>query len=302
MDTRPMQILGIDIGGTKTSFAVVSFPACRIVLRREIATPAVPLSGAPFLASVVAVAGEMADAGADRCDAIGVGICELVTLAGDSGHRVNWQGLPVQESFGRIGPTVIESDVRAAALAEAHFGAGRSFKSSLFVNIGTGISACWIWDGEPHRGANGHALCFASSPIAASCHRCGADNSYILEDFAGGAGLKERYRKRTGREVAGVGDILALAARGDKEAAEVIDTAATALASSIGMAINLLDPEALIVGGGLGVQEGRYRDRLLQELRRHIWSLAAQKLPILTAALGSDAGVIGAAAAARHLT
>jgi glucokinase len=68
-----------------------------------------------------------------------------------------------------------------------------------------------------------------------------------------------------------------------------------ALGSSIGWLVNVLDPEAVIVGGGLGTAGGQYWDMMVDSVREHVWSAASRDLPVLMAALGPDAGLIGAA-------
>lgn len=298
MQRKPAQILGIDIGGTKTALAIVSFPEGRILTERVLPTPAGRASSVDFLATVVAAAEGLAQA--TQYQAIGIGICELVDRSGRIGsrHRVDWQDLPVQVHFERLAPTLIESDVRAAALAEAGWGVARDLPDFLFINVGTGISTSWVRDGEPHQGVNGHAIAFASSAFSCRCTQCGAGIAGIIEDIAGGAGLADRFRERTGGSIESAHAVVKLAAAGDKAASDLLGEASKALGSGIGMAVNLLDPGAIVLGGGLGAAPGLYQDWIVAETRAHIWSDVARELPILAARLGGSAGVIGAAAAA----
>jgi glucokinase len=78
----------------------------------------------------------------------------------------------------------------------------------------------------------------------------------------------------------------------------VISDAAMATGALIGQMINMLDPEAVVIGGGLGLAGGLYGDRLAAAIRQHVFAEDARRLPILAAALGPDAGIIGAALAA----
>ena len=104
-------------------------------------------------------------------EAIGVGICELVDCEGRiaSANCIQWQDEPVQEKLSSIAPTVIEADVRAAALAESMFGAGKAFHNFLYVTVGTGISCCLMLDGTPYLGVRGASGTMASSPLAIPC-------------------------------------------------------------------------------------------------------------------------------------
>src|SRR5262249_11256337 len=91
-------------------------------------------------------------------------------------------------------------------------------------------------------------------------------------------------------------EVLAVAAAGDREAVHVAASGGAALGTSVGFLANVLDPEALIVGGGLGLASGLYWDSFVVSTRGHIWAEERGGLPILPAGLGTDAGVIGAAA------
>jgi glucokinase len=294
---------GIDVGGTKTALCVASFPEARLLHRAVLDTPSGAASGAAFLERVAAEAADLMDravAAGTPCRAIGVSICELVDLDGNvtSAHRVHWQGLKAQERFAALAPAEIEADVRAAALAEARWGAGRDYDQFLYLNIGTGISTCWVKDGVPHAGARGNALALASSPISFTCLRCGHEGSYILENVAGGAGLVKEYAARSGAAVTSARDVLTAAERGDAVARQVIDRATRALGVSLGLAVNVLDPEAIVVGGGLGSARGLYWNGLVEATRAHVWSAATRTLPIRPAALGADSALLGAAARA----
>src|SRR4029078_441092 len=127
------------------------------------------------------------------------------------GHAIAWHGVPVQQRFRRIGPAVVEADVRAHALAEARYGAGRSFQLFAFVTVGTGISCCLVQAGKPYAGARGNALILASSPLTTACTTCGTLLRPVLEEFASGPALVARYNQSTGRYVARAEDVIAAA-------------------------------------------------------------------------------------------
>jgi glucokinase len=251
--------------------------------------------------------------------AIGVDVCELVDPHGcvTSSHTVAWAGLPVREAFSAIAPAVVEADVRAHALAEAHLGAGRGLATFVFVTVGTGISSCFVQHGVPHAGARGNALILASTPHTTTCTACGATLRPVLEEIAGGPGLVALYNQAlaahgpTGLPPAHrAEEVLAAAAAAastetatisaarSAAAATAIHTAATALGVALGWLVNVLDPEAIVIGGGLGSASGPYWDAVVAATRAHIWSEVSRELPILPAALGPDAGLIGAALAA----
>lgn len=301
--SAPGWTVGIDVGGTKTALCVARFPEARIIHRAVLDTPAGAASGTALLERVAAGAADLmarAAAGGTPCRAIGVSICELVDLDGNvtSAHRVHWQDLKAQERFAALAPAEIEADVRAAALAEARWGAGRGYDQFLYLNIGTGISTSWVKDGVPHAGARGNALALASSPISFTCPHCGEEGCYVLEDVAGGAGLAVEYAALSGAPVASARDVLTAAEGGDAKARQVIDRATRALGVSLGLVVNVLDPEAIVIGGGLGSAGGPYWEGLVAATRTHVWSADTRTLPIRPAALGADSALLGAAARA----
>lgn len=296
-------VLGIDIGGTATRLGLVETKTGRIGKRASLPTPQREGAGEAFLNTVTDRAIELASAAAMPIAAVGLGLCELVSVDGliESGHRVPWQGLAVADRFGHIAPVTIESDVRAAALAEAQFGAGRGLDPFLYVNVGTGVSAVLVQGGAPYRGAHGHGLVIASGPTTYVCPSCGKRHETVLEDIAGGAGLSAEYAKASGHPAITTPEIVDRAAAGEPLARKLIAAAAEALANTLGPLLGLTDPAALIIGGGLGAVPGPYLDALVPQVRRHVWSEKTRAIPIVQSALGGDAGLIGAGLAARSL-
>jgi glucokinase len=235
-----------------------------------------------------------------RVSGIGIGVCELVDLEGNvvSENCIAWKGVAVRERLSKLAPTVIEADVRAAALAEAMFGAGKPFNQFLYVTVGTGISCCLMLDGKPFTGAHGATGTMASSPLSVVCGQCGHLNPQTLEQIASGPALVARYNQHRPANIETGQAVLAAAAAGDPDAADIVRSAGEALGAGVGWLLSVLDPEAVVVGGGLGLSEGAFWECFIASTRRHIWSEAQRNLPIVRAATGPDAGLIGAAAAA----
>ena len=230
---------------------------------------------------------------------IGVAVAELVDLQGNvvSSNSIAWRGIAVREQFARLAPTIVEADARAAALAEAIFGAGRPFKTFFYITVGTGIGSCLVQDGRPYAGARGLAGTIASTPMTSICKECGTRLEPVLEEIASGPALAARFNQRRPGCATRAEDVLAAVATGDSDAISVVRSAGELLGSTAGLMVNTLDPEAVIVGGGLGLASGLYWDTFVASTRQHIWSDLNRELPILQAQCGVDAGIIGAAAA-----
>ena len=296
-----LHIIGIDVGGTKIACGIAAFPEGAALARRTIPTRP-ERGGRAVLDDVLELAGHFgseAKASGTMVAAIGLGLCELVDREGRiaSANCIHWLDQSVQRELAAIAPTIIEADVRAAALAEAMFGAAKSFRTFLYVTIGTGISCCLIIDGQPYLGARGATGTMASSPLSVPCENCAAVNRRTLEEIAAGPALVRRFEAMGGK-VRNAPEVLAAASAGNDRAREIVRTASLALASQVALLVNILDPEAVVVGGGLGLSEGAYWDEFIAATRRHVWSSLHRELPILRAATGADAGWLGAAAAA----
>jgi glucokinase len=292
--------VGIDLGGTKIAAGLVSFPSAAVLIK-EVLPTAPARGGEAVLRDTIAVARRLKEhASKDGADirGIGVGIAELVNLQGEiaSDYLIKWRNLPVRELFSQVAPVQFESDVRAPAVAEALFGAGKQFKNFIYLTVGTGISYCLTLDGRPYTGAHGHAILAASGILTSECKNCGAAQDQVLEEFASGPSLVSRYNRDAGATLTSGQEVTRAAALGDTIATRVVRSAGEALGNTVGFLINILDPEAVIVGGGLGLAGGLYWDSFVHSARRRIWSEISRSLPIMKAKLGPDAGLIGAAA------
>lgn len=229
---------------------------------------------------------------------IGVGVPELVDPTGNitSSHSLAWEGMPVQDVFSRLAPAIVESDVRAGALAEAMYGAGQGYRLFVYVTVGTGISSTLVQDGRPFAGARGNALIMASSPFTTECSVCGTVLNPVLEAYASGPALVARYNRHASRSAGRGEDVTAAAEAGDETAIKVVTSAGEALGNSVGFLVNVMDPEAVVVGGGLGSAGGLFWDSFVAGTRAHIWAENSRRLPIVAAAMGVDSGLVGAAA------
>jgi glucokinase len=301
--------IGIDLGGTKIAAGLVELSTARIVAKEIIPTRP-ERGGEAVLRDTLDVARRLHSQAMQKAltvSGIGVGICELVDLDGElrSDYLVKWCGLRARAALSEIAPTRFESDARAPAMAEARHGAGAPYRNFIYLTIGTGISYCLVLDGKPYAGAHGNAIIAASGLLTSDCERCGASQERSLEDYAAGPALVARYNERRAsapngatrgaHEVTTGEQVGAAAAAGEALAIDIVRSAGAACGNTAGFLINALDPQALIVAGGLGLAGGLYWDSFLASTRRRIWAEDGRALPILTAQLGADAGVVGAA-------
>ena len=268
-------VLGVDVGATKLAFAIVD-PENALVLSASTVETAAERGGDAILADCVREADRLASD--HEIAAVGIGVCELVNLEGEitSHVSIDWRNLDIPGAFAHIGPTQIESDVRAAARAEALHGAGQGLASFLYVNAGSGLSSCLVLDGVPYAGARGNAILIGAGPPAS-------------EQIAGGTGIALQLGAPSAAAVA------RSALAGDTHSRQSIERGGRAAGAAIAFAVNLLDPQAVVVGGGLALNAESYWAELESSARSHIWASDTCQLPFLRSSFGSRAGVVGAA-------
>jgi glucokinase len=328
--------LGIDIGGTKTAVGVVDEQG-RVVASRVAATPAgsgaaavlaaagdlasALLSSAPLasalLSSAALASGALASAQPSSAEpssaaladggwpvlAVGVGAPGVVdprrgVVVSATDLLAGWAGTPVAAILGaRLGlPVVVDNDVRAAGLGEARHGAGAGVPSALVVAVGTGIGGALIRDGALVPGASGVAGHLGHLPVPdAGPERCSCGRPDHLEVAAAGPAIV-RAARAAGLPVADTAEVVRLAAT-DQRARAVLAHAATVLGRMLGGLVNLLDPDVVVIGGGVAGAGEAWWAPLRSAFAAELLRPAAPRL--VPAALGTQAGMIGAAAMAR---
>jgi glucokinase len=297
--------IGVDVGGTKTALGLIDASSLALLDTRVIPTGR-ERGGEAVLRDVHEHAAALAATAARqgrRTVGLGVAVPEIVDLTGQvtsSAVIPRWNELPVASVLGEVAPAVIEADVRAAAFAEASLGAGRDYGYHVFLTVGTGISYCAVGGGRPFAGAHGGALNVGTTVLAllpddqdgrpaAGDPDAGA---FVLERAASGSALVRRYAARGGIAERAE-DVLAAARGGDPVAAEVLESGAKALGIGIALLLNVLDPEAVVVGGGLGSADTEYWTSA-RRWARHFAHGHAARTVLTRSQLGPDAGVIGA--------
>jgi glucokinase len=307
---------GIDIGGTKL-LGVVATEKGEVLTERRQPTAAGPDA---VLAAISAVIAELV-AAEPGIAAVGVGLPGLVDLDGVVHYSPNLPGFVDVAARERLAvacpvPLVVDNDANVAALGETLHGAGRGRRDVLVVTLGTGIGGGLVLGGVVHRGGFGFAAeigHFTVDPAGPPC-ACGARGHW--EAVASGTALGRRAREWAGRgdapnvlaRAGGIVDAVtghdvgeaARAGGGDGRA--ILVEHARAVALGLGGLINILDPELIVISGGL-VELG---DLLLEPVRaalpEYVEAAPLRPLPpVLAAALGEHAGAVGAAALARTL-
>jgi glucokinase len=150
-------------------------------------------------------------------------------------------------------------------------------------------------DQRPYAGARGLTGTFASSPGLIPDRNGELVSGPALEQFAAGPAIATRFAAKRADFSGDAREVLALAEGGDELARCIVSSAGQALGAAVAQLVNVVDPEAVVIGGGLGLTERLYRRSLEQALREYVWSDLHRDIPLLSAKLANDAGIIGAA-------
>ena len=313
---RGVLTAGVDIGGTKL-LGVAATEKGEIVAERRQPTP--DGSDAVLAATADVVAGLLA--AEPGIAALGVGLAGLVDLDGVVHYAPNlpgFLGVPAREWLAARCPVpvVVDNDANVAAVGEVLHGAGRGHREVLVVTLGTGVGGGLVIGGEVYRGGYGLAAeigHFTVDPDGPPC-ACGARGHW--EATASGGALGWRAREWAARgdapgvlaragglveEVTGH-QVQDAAVAGEADGLAILVEHARAVAVGLGGLINILDPELVVISGGL-VELG---DLLLGPLRavlpEYVEAASHRTVPpVVPAALGEYAGAVGAAALARTL-
>lgn len=308
---------GIDLGGTKIQAVVVNE---RHEVLGEQRGPT-PTSGGPAdVAAAMAetLAGAATAAGIETSDLIGVGVGSPGEIDVAQGTVTQARNLPGWEGSYALGPELgklvgapveLGNDVNVATDAEAELGAGKEFSSMLGVFWGTGVGGGIVlddelWEGRGAGGELGHVV------VRIGGRHCGCGRRGCMEAYAGRASMEARARKlvdegrdtrlfhlmeKHGRDRLTSGIWSRALDRDDALAREIVTEAVEALGAGVASAVNLLDVEAVIIGGGLGVRLGEpYREHIEAAMLPHLFS-DDNPPAVRLAALGDLGGAIGAA-------
>jgi glucokinase len=301
-DENPPLILALDYGGTRLRAAIAAAGERTWRAVERAASPGA--DGAADQAAMIALARRLLAASPGRLAAVGASFGGPVDPAAGvvklSHHVPGWENTPLAAQLAaEFGvPAAVANDANAAALGEWKFGAGQGAKSLLYVTVSTGIGGGWVLDGKIYAGADGvagelgHVLA-APGGVPCTCGRRGC-----LETEAAGPALARKMRDRAGsagREWTGE-SVAQAAAAGDALAQAVLDEAAAILGIGLASAINLMNPERVILGGGVARAGERWWRVVRATTRAEV--LPEIRVTIVPAALGDDAPLWGALALA----
>jgi glucokinase len=293
-------LAGIDLGGTSIKFGLVDKDG-RVIFKSSVPTPKGRRAILKEFMHVTELLRQMAEDRGLRLQTVGVGspgIVNAITgkIIGRSPNIPGWQGAEVSKSLAKATglKVAVDNDANAMALAEHRLGSGKGFGSGLYITVGTGIGSGIILNNQIWRGAHfagaeiGHTI-IEKNGKPCKCGKCGC-----VEALAATSAFIEYYGRKT-LEPGGVKFIFDRAKQGDTRARQAIATAADYLACGIGSALELLNPEVVVIGGGIASGGAIYLRAIRQGLKKYASASCRHEVVVKPAKLGNDAGLIGAA-------
>ncbi|SDO84639.1 glucokinase [Pedococcus dokdonensis] len=313
--------VGIDIGGTKVAGGVVD-PDGLVVARARRDTPHRSTSPSVVEDTIVDVVAELIDEAGDDVVAVGIGAAGFVAADRATvvfAPHLSWRDEPLEANLQRRVPVPIsvDNDANAAAWAEWRFGAAQGHSHVVMVNLGTGIGGAMILDGQIMRGRYGIAGEFGHMQVVPGGQRCECGNKGCWEQYASGNALVREARSMMTAGSPMASDLLDLVG-GDPssltgpmitEAARDGDATATELLGEIGQWLGIgianlaaaFDPGVFVIGGGVSAAGDLLLEPARATFRRHLTGRGYRpEARIVAAALGNEAGLIGAADLARR--
>jgi glucokinase-like ROK family protein len=298
--------LGIDLGGTNTKFGIVSSTG-NVLFESSLPTPAKSgqLVILDHLASVAKQLFMRSDELNCKPHALGVATAGWVdTDTGSVAYATNnipeWSGTRIAQRLSetvRI-PIAIENDANASALAESVFGAGRGLRNFVCITLGTGIGGGCFIDGKLNSGAHFFANAIGHINLVPDGLACTCGKRGCLEAYTNAAALLS-YAEVNFSDPE---KLISAANVGDSAAISAIRKYAHYLAYGCSTVLNLLDPEALILSGGLVQNNPLVIEELHRKLSEIVFAWEKRSLSILVSPLGYNVGMIGAAAVAMKNT
>jgi glucokinase len=312
MSEEKTLVMGVDIGGTKVAVGLVDASG-KIVAQGRAPMVANGTAEAGLLAVTKAIDSHWSD------KVRGIGVCAPGPLDPTTGVILNppnvpcWRNFPLGETMtGKYSvPVKVDNDANAAALAETRWGAARGYRYAFYATLGTGIGTGIVLDGRIYHGKTGSAAEGGHMSIDYRGPRCACGKLGCIEILAAGPAIGARARAKLSA-ASSHSTILDLAkgnisivtselvgqayAAGDPLAGEILQETVELLTIWLGNTVDLLDPDVIVMGGGVAAMLKPFFGEIKNRLPRWCVNPRASEIPLLMAHYGADAGIAGGAA------
>lgn len=295
------KLIGIDIGGTTIKMAL--FDTAGTMLDKWQIPTNTEANGISIPDEMVAsIKQRLADKEQDSGELLGIGIGvpgPVDDLVVKRAVNLGWSDFPLKQLMEkRLNiPVVLLNDANAAALGELWQGSADQLRDIVFVTLGTGVGGGIIVDGKILNGKHASGGEIGHIPVQSEEMRiCGCGNTNCLECYGSANGMVKTMNQLAEEEVvSNTKEIFALITQGDSRAQEALTITIDYLARAIAGILNTLDPEELVIGGGVSEAGEAFLTPLKTALDQYTFPQIREHIQLRKAALGNDAGVYGAA-------
>jgi len=312
---RPLSILAIDIGGTKTIVGVAD-AAGNVITYKRIETPGA-FGPDRVLADTKALAHEIIGEARVEIDSIGIGCGG--PLDRDTGtlytvpNLPGWEGVCLKKEFGDEfrAPVYVDNDATAATLGELMFGAGRGYSNFVYMNCSTGIGGGIVIDGKPYRGHNGNAGEFGHHKLTPEGPKCTCGDRGCLEAYSSGTSIAREAREGLPgapdsliwQWISSADDVTAemvakATAQGDEFASRIWNEAVYMYGVGVANIVNILNPELVVLAGGVINAGELFFEPVRRVVSERAMKALADVVEIVPAENGDLMGLMGAIALA----
>ena len=286
-------IIGVDVGGTKIQAGAINRGGGIIGEPVTLDTGGNDESELIFGRITGSIERVMKNSGLKLADITGIGMGVTGPLDTSTGTILECPQLPTMHFYPLLDkicekfklPVFMDNDANALLLGESVWGAGKGYRSTLGFTLGTGLGCAIVIDNKLFTGSNGMAGEIWPSP----------HNDATIEDIVSGRGVSSTYNSLTNR-LKTAKEIAHLAREGDPDAIETWNIFGRTLSFALAWGINMIDPDIVILGGSIANSIDLFYNQMDSFLRKHICPVPAVKTKVVKAALGDNAGFIGAAA------
>lgn len=271
-----MKTIGVDIGGTKTAIGIINDKNGKIL--EKIIIPSKKYKDDKQNLKII-INHTLDLLHKNNIKHVGIGVPELINNRGiiKGNYNFNWHNKNLVDFFPKNLKVIVDSDVRCHLRAEKYFGVAKNYTNFAYINIGTGLSYAQFKDKKIYSGAKGYAIHFASSKISLYDWKKNKKISLIPEEYYSGKQL-----------------IKILSITNNIKKKKILNNVAESLGSLIAALINSIDPDKLVLGGGVIINNIYFSKILIANIRKFILANDVKKIIIKKSQLTDNTGLLGA--------
>ncbi len=291
-----MYVIGIDLGATFIKMGLVD-KSGRVYSRRRILTPA-SANRTPLIDAIVSNVRDLIKGSGKSVSGAGIGVPGPVDSEKGIVHYFpnikGWKEAPLRSLLKkRLDIRVeLDNDVNAMTLAEFVFGAGKGCRNIVCLTLGTGVGGGIVIDGKLYRGGSMAAGEIGHIPINETGPKCNCNGIACLERYIGNRYILDRAKKVFGSNIT-LEMLSSIAKSGNKKAIAIWTDVARKLGVALTGIVNLLNPDRIVIGGGVSNAGELILIPLRKEIKKRAMKGQAAHVEIVLAKLGEDAGIIG---------